>query len=55
MIIEESIDINGKQGVKTFSDKNVYIMDEEKTLYSIAYNFIEFKKTYVETDKIIKD
>lgn len=55
MIIEENVTINGKQGIKTFSDKNVYIADEEGILYSIAYNFIEFKKTYVETDKIIRD
>lgn len=55
MIQTEFIYINGKEGVKTFSDKNVYIQDENGILYPVAYNFIEYQKKYFETDKVIEE
>lgn len=54
MIIQEYFDINGKQFIRTYSDKDRYVVREGIT-YSEACDPIEFNRQYIEGDLIIKE
>ena len=53
MIITETVVVNGKQFIKTYSDKNKYIECDGAT-YSEAFDPAEFKREYAETDIAIE-
>ena len=53
MIKTEIITVNDKDMIKTYSDKNVYIINANGVLYSCAYDLIDYPKVYTETDRII--
>lgn len=53
MIKTEIITINNESMIKTYSDKNVYIINTNGVLYSCAYDSVNYPKTYTETDRII--
>lgn len=55
MIVTEFINLNGRPGIKTFSDQGVYIIDDNNILYPIAYDLLVNPKNYFETDKIIEE
>ena len=55
MIQVEFIDIKGRLGTKTFSDKNVYIVDNNNISYFIAYDLLNNQKEYFETDIQIEE
>lgn len=41
---------NGIEYTKTFSDKNMCIMDEYGVIYTVAYDLSNIQKTYIETN-----
>lgn len=50
MIIRENVKIREKEFIKTYSDKNVYIKNENDELYEDAMDPAEFDRKYTETD-----
>lgn len=53
MIIQEHFNINGRDFIRTYSDKNRYVV-RENISYSEACDPAEFNRQYIEGD-IIKD
>lgn len=49
MIIKESVNINGKKFIHTYSDAGFYIT-RDGVLYEEAYDPAEFNREYTETD-----
>lgn len=54
MIITETVVVNSKQFIKTYSDQGKYI-EYDGARYSEAFDLAEFNKEYVETDVAIDD
>jgi hypothetical protein len=52
MIITEHLDINGKDFIKTYSDKGMMV-EREGVRYSEAIDPMEFNRVYTETDEPI--
>ena len=53
MIITESLTINGKSFVRTYSDSG-YMVERDGIRYSEAIDPAEFNRTYTETDEPIE-
>jgi hypothetical protein len=55
MIKQETLTINNKQFIKTYSDENKYILQVETGhKYSEAFDVVPLRYTYQETDEVIK-
>ena len=55
MIVTETLDINGRSLIRTFSDSG-YTIERDGVRYSEALDPAEFGRTYMETDeKILYD
>lgn len=54
MIITETIEINGRQFTRTYSDANRYVV-RDGVEYSEAYDPAEFGRTYTEGNIIEED
>jgi 5-enolpyruvylshikimate-3-phosphate synthase len=50
MIITENLTIGGKDFTKKYSDKNVYIENENSQQYSEAIDLVDYLREYTETD-----
>ena len=56
MIKTETVIINGKQFIRTYSDNNMYIHGGfPEADYSEAYDPAEFGRTYIETNLLIEE
>lgn len=56
MIKQETIIINNKEFLHTYSDTKYYILQvETNNIYDEAYDIIPCKYTYTETDKLIEE
>lgn len=53
MIIRENLTINGRDFVKTYSDKGMMV-EREGVRYSEAIDPAEFGRQYIETDKPVE-
>lgn len=53
MIIKENLTINGRDFVKTYSDKGMMV-ERDGAIYSEAIDPAEFGREYTETDKPIE-
>lgn len=53
MIVTEKITINGKEFVRTYSDKGYYV-ERDGERYSDAIDPIEYGRQYTETDEPIE-
>ena len=53
MIVTESMTINGKAFVRTFSDSG-YMVDRDGVRYSEAIDPAEFNRQYTETDEPVE-
>lgn len=51
MIVTESLTINGRAFVKTYSDSG-YMVERDGVRYSEAIDPAEFGRTYMETDEL---
>ena len=55
MIVTETLDINGRRLIRTYSDSG-YMIERDGERYSEAIDPAEFGRTYMETDeKILYD
>ena len=50
MIITENLTIGGKDFTKKYSDKNVYIENENGQQYAEAIDLVDYPHEYTETD-----
>lgn len=55
MIITKNLTISGKDFTKKFSDKNVYIENENSQQYFEAIDLMDYPHEYTETDIPIDD
>jgi hypothetical protein len=56
VIKQETLIINGKTFIKTYSDTNHYIKQVETgVIYSEAIDIVPSKYTYIETQEVIQD
>lgn len=53
MIVKENIEIKGREFIKQYSDRGVYI-EREGVEYAEAIDPAEFEREYTETDKPIE-
>lgn len=53
MIVTESLTINGKSFIRTYSDSG-YMVERDGIRYSEAIDPAEFNRTYTETDEPIE-
>lgn len=54
MIVTEKITINGKEFVRTYSDKG-FLIERDGALYSEALDPARYGRVYTETDEFITD
>ena len=56
MIKQETLFINNKKFIKTYSDSNYYIKQvETNILYAEAIDVLPLKYTYIETSEVIEN
>lgn len=55
MIVRETLIINNKQFIKTYSDQNKYVKQVETgRVYKTAIDVLPIRYTYIESDKEIE-
>lgn len=55
MIVRETLIINNKQFIKTYSDQNKYVKQVETgRVYKTAIDVLPIRYTYIESDKKIE-
>lgn len=56
MIKQETLTINNKKFIKTYSDKGNYILQVETNIeYAEAIDVLPLKYTYIETSEVIEN